>query len=222
MLEGLDAIDWSALTHAYGPAADVPELLRSLLSTDANEREQAFYELFGNMWHQGTVYPAAAAAVPFLDELLRTPDVPDKPGIACLLACIADGSGYFQVHAALDLGGPRWERILAEQGRTLQQELAEEAETVAAVRQVVSPILPHLVQYLYDPDTEVRRSVALAFANYPEHAALSMPALKDMLRTETNEEVLEDVRESLDRLAGSSVNSVEPEALQLHLDLFTE
>jgi hypothetical protein len=31
MLEGLDTIDWS-LTHAHGPATDVPGLLRPLLS----------------------------------------------------------------------------------------------------------------------------------------------------------------------------------------------
>ena len=34
MLDGLDAVDWSALAHAYGPAADVPGLLRALLDPD--------------------------------------------------------------------------------------------------------------------------------------------------------------------------------------------
>jgi hypothetical protein len=31
MLEGLDSIDWASLAHAHGSAADLPELLRSLL-----------------------------------------------------------------------------------------------------------------------------------------------------------------------------------------------
>ena len=32
MLEGLDAINWQQLTHAYGPATDVPDLIRKLTS----------------------------------------------------------------------------------------------------------------------------------------------------------------------------------------------
>ena len=79
MLEGLDAIDWSSLTHAHGPATDVPELLRSLLSEDPDVRLQALAELVEKIWHQGTVYPASAAAIPFLFELLTHPDVHD-PG----------------------------------------------------------------------------------------------------------------------------------------------
>src|SRR5438128_8301814 len=75
MLEGVDIVDWAALRHAYGEASDVPELLRSLLSSDAGRRHHAIYELFGNIYHQGTVYPATAAAVPFLYELLPSPKV---------------------------------------------------------------------------------------------------------------------------------------------------
>ena len=41
MLEGLDTIDWSSLTHAHGAAMNVPELLRSLLSEDADVWMQA-------------------------------------------------------------------------------------------------------------------------------------------------------------------------------------
>ncbi|MEV4709105.1 hypothetical protein [Actinoplanes sp. NPDC049316] len=59
MLDGLDEVDWAALTHAYGPAHDVPELLR----------EAALSDLYGRIFHQGTVYTATAAAVPFLVEL---------------------------------------------------------------------------------------------------------------------------------------------------------
>ncbi|MDZ7617237.1 MAG: PBS lyase, partial [Patescibacteria group bacterium] len=74
MLEGLDTVDWASLRHAYGEATDVPGLLSALLSPDPKLREEATCELFGNIWHQGTVYPASAAAVPFLYELLTAPD----------------------------------------------------------------------------------------------------------------------------------------------------
>src|SRR5690348_3356050 len=78
MLEGLDAINWAKLTHAYGPAEDVPGLIRKLASRNARVREGAYRALYGNLWHQHTVYEATAFAVPFLIHLLRAPDVKDK------------------------------------------------------------------------------------------------------------------------------------------------
>jgi hypothetical protein len=78
MLEGLDKIDWSKLSHAYGEATDVPEVLRALTSEDEGERLEAQSKLYGNLWHQGTVYEASAYAVPFFIELLESPKVTDK------------------------------------------------------------------------------------------------------------------------------------------------
>lgn len=69
-LAGLDAVAWDGLAHAYGPATDVPGLLRTLFSDSdsdsAEEAEEADYELWGRINHQGSVYPATPAAVPFL------------------------------------------------------------------------------------------------------------------------------------------------------------
>jgi hypothetical protein len=138
MLEGLDRVDWASLRHAYGAATDVPGLLRSLLSADPKVREQAIYELFGNIWHQGTIYPASAAAVPFLYELLTAPGVQDKSNIAHLLASIADGVGYLEVHAVGDFGEPTWRKILGERGKTLEGELEREAAEISAVRRAAS------------------------------------------------------------------------------------
>src|SRR5688572_30578809 len=101
VLEGLEAVDWTRLSHAYGPAADVPGLLRQLASTDAEARGAALYELYGNIYHQGTVYEATAHAVPFLVELLRAPELPDKEALLGLLQAIGQGSSYLQVHRPL-------------------------------------------------------------------------------------------------------------------------
>jgi hypothetical protein len=103
MFEKLDQIDWSKLKHAYGPASDVPDLLRSLASEDKEDREEAMYELCGNIWHQGTVYEATAPAVPFLLELLESPTVLGKEEILFLLAHLANGSSYHNVHQNLPL-----------------------------------------------------------------------------------------------------------------------
>lgn len=200
MLEGLDKVDWASLTHAYGEATDVPTLLRSLLSPDAKERERAVYDLFGNIWHQGTVYPATAAAVPFLYELLTAPGVPGKTDVAQLLACIADGVGYLEVHAVGDFGEPTWRKMLGEKGKTLEEEMEREHAEITSVRRAASKGLPHLIPYLRDDEPEIRRLVAVALGNYPEHAGVSLPALAAAEASESDEEVLAAVKESKARL----------------------
>ncbi len=100
MLEDLDSIDWHAVTHAYGPSDDVPDLLRSLLINDptvATVRCTTFF----NITHQGTIYEATIYAVPFLYELLASEDTPMKSDIACLIGEIGNGYGYYQVHGSL-------------------------------------------------------------------------------------------------------------------------
>ncbi|WP_431968304.1 hypothetical protein [Actinacidiphila sp. bgisy160] len=66
---GLDSVAWADLHHAYGPAGDVPALLRALASTDQESAEEAEQELWSSLVHQGTVYRATVPAVPFLARL---------------------------------------------------------------------------------------------------------------------------------------------------------
>src|SRR5690606_9664181 len=68
-LAGVDGVDWAAYRHAYGPAEDLPALLAAAGSADPGEAGEAVYELCGTVWHQGTIYPATAPAVPFLVAL---------------------------------------------------------------------------------------------------------------------------------------------------------
>ena len=99
MLDGLEQIDWAALRDAYGPATDFPRRLRAVLSSDKDERHAAFGELFSSIVHQGTVYEATVVAAPFIIQLLRSPPPHDAEYVALLLASIAEGRGYFEVHA---------------------------------------------------------------------------------------------------------------------------
>lgn len=56
--------------------------------------------LFGNIWHQGTVYPATAPAVPFLLEVLASKKA-NLPGLLTLLTSIAGGASYLDVHQSI-------------------------------------------------------------------------------------------------------------------------
>ena len=58
MLDRLDYIPWKRLTHAYGSAEDVPDLLRRLrtASREMTGERSPLWHLSGNIWHQGSVY----------------------------------------------------------------------------------------------------------------------------------------------------------------------
>jgi hypothetical protein len=90
MLEGLNAVDWASLSHAYGDASDVPHMLRGLASPDEGAREEALGHLYSSILHQGTYYPATAPTMPFLIELLQAPGVPGKKDLLRFLAGAAE------------------------------------------------------------------------------------------------------------------------------------
>ncbi len=203
MLDGLDDIDWGSLNHAYGDASDVPGLIRSLLSPEASD--DAAYGLFGNIWHQGTVYPATAASVSFLYQTLAAPEARGRSGVAHLLACIAAGRGYLEVHAVTPFGETAWRKILAERGKSLEEAMCREAAVTASVRRAASPGPPALIPFLEDGEPEIRRSVASALGEYSEHASFSLPALAAAAGREVDEEARDAIREAIDRLTSRCI-----------------
>ncbi|MER5402779.1 HEAT repeat domain-containing protein [Streptomyces sp. NPDC002599] len=64
--EELGAVDWRSLDHAYGDGSDIPDWIRALYGDDADRAGKAMSALFNGVLHQGTVYPATVAVVPFL------------------------------------------------------------------------------------------------------------------------------------------------------------
>lgn len=95
MLERLEEVPWNTLEHAYGTAEDVPDLLRQLLSTDPKLRSETQWTLYGNIFHQGTRYPATPYVVPFLIEMCAEPSVPDRSWLLSYWGSLI--TGYFSV-----------------------------------------------------------------------------------------------------------------------------
>lgn len=139
----LDRVQWHALTHAYGSAEDVPELISALYQDDRETADEAIYELYGNIHHQGTVYPASAPAVPFLAHAVR--HAPFKRAeLLMLLASLADHDP-----AAVDL--PHWPDT-----------------SVAAVCVELCRELPGLLWCLEDAERGVRRAALRVIAAVAE------------------------------------------------------
>lgn len=178
MLEGLAGIDWGSLNHAYGAAADVPDLLRALASPERKVRSRALYGLYGNIWHQGTVYEATAYAVPFLIELLREAMVQDKAEILGLLQAISRGSSYLEVHQ--DLEWYRKERRTA----AFQEQLRQEVIWVRKASEAVSAGIPAYRALLAAPSLKLRIWSAYVLANCAERFREVASALRARLRGE--------------------------------------
>lgn len=86
MFEGLHAIPWAELPHAYGSPEEVPVWLRQLTSDDEQVRQRAMDRLGASLHHQGGIYPATAYAVPYLIALLEKPAMQGKDEILGWLA----------------------------------------------------------------------------------------------------------------------------------------
>lgn len=112
LVRRLEEIPWSRLDHAYGSGADVPALLYAVHLGTAEVREAAWFELWGNIHHQGTVYAATVPAVPFLDEIARSPERPDRVQALSFLREIALGDGS-AAGTVRDAVRPRAETLLA-------------------------------------------------------------------------------------------------------------
>lgn len=93
MIELSDPL-WSKLSHAYGSAVDVPELLRQLASSPGPKvgyDSEPWFSLWSSLCHQGDVYDASYAALPHIVE------------IACNATKPIDFS-FFQLPAAIEIG----------------------------------------------------------------------------------------------------------------------
>ncbi len=169
MFAGLDDVDWASMHHAYGPATDVPDLLRGLLADDAQAREMALDGLYGAVHHQGDIYDCTIACIPFLLQAVADARVLDRGGILGLLASI---------------GGAN----IDDQDDT---DIAEEDESswhwnFRLAHQAVLAGNPTFLGLVADPDPKVRRQTPRALLACWEQAVAILPALQQRLAVESD------------------------------------
>jgi hypothetical protein len=152
-LAGLDEVDWSAVSDAYGPATDIPALFRALVSSDPDHREFACLLLHQTIWHQGNVYSATAVAIPFLYNLLEADGPHDKEGIAGLLGLIADGQPPFMHCESNPKAAAEWRAILVKAGKSLDDEIAEGHKVADEIRRQLAR-RPDLLSFCLEPRSD--------------------------------------------------------------------
>jgi len=81
---------WRELSHAYGPAKDIPELLQRLapLSAISDYETEPYFSLWSSLCHQGDVYSASYAAVPHLISIKTLDGSSSTVSILQLVICI--------------------------------------------------------------------------------------------------------------------------------------
>ncbi len=95
----IEDIDWGSLEHAYGSAADVPDMLRGLRADDPKVRFNARDGIHAALDHQGVQrFESTFRAIPFLIEALSDPSTPERGEIARLLAELAVGDTCWFLH----------------------------------------------------------------------------------------------------------------------------
>jgi hypothetical protein len=191
MLEALEALataDWHRLSHAYGPADDVPELLRALVSPDPRARDKAHEALYGDVLHQGTVYSATVAVVPIMLDLAGDPAVPDRGWLLAYLADVARSFVVIRPYEPEVFTGPR-------------AEWPEWARDTSEAHDAVRRGLSRVVRLLDDPDAGVRRGAAAALASLRDDAPAASEALRARLAREGNQWVRAGIQLGLADLA---------------------
>jgi len=119
-------VNWSELTHAYGPATDIPGLLGSLRTAPAPRKytDEPWFSLWSALCHQGDVYTASYAALPELVKIAS--DL--EPGVAveCLhLAALIE----LERHKATAPTIPEHVRVAYDSALADARDLAQRAVT---------------------------------------------------------------------------------------------
>lgn len=160
----LDSPAWDQLQHAYGPASDIPDLLKQLAADSRQKKstdDAPWHSLWSALCHQDDVYTASYAAVPHIVQIALDAKGP------------IDFS-FFLLPASIEVARKR------KRGPELPQEL--EWDYFAALRSLIECAARHAAS---DWDISMLLSVLAAIA-----AAKGQPNLSDLL-TELSSSVIE-------------------------------
>lgn len=170
----LQAIAWHELDHAYGPADGIPDWIRALRSDRRETRQEAIEHLSNSINHQGSVYSASLAAIPFLQSLVRDRSVHDRQDIILLLLHLAIGypDNWLPAGFAINTWAKEAFRLFGS---------STYADLLVNVYHAVRGDARYWVHLLSEPSVHVRIAAGYALAWFREEALAVLPSLRRSL-----------------------------------------
>ncbi len=154
ILTAIAQVKWGDLCHAYGTADDVAAQLAAITVGDHVTRTTAWWNLWGNIHHQGTIYAATVPAVPVLVRLADWINFPDRAEAILFLREVAEAKGV--VVWSYDSAG----NIVHDED--LQAELTDE------LRGTIHRSAEHLLSSWRTAPVDVRRALILLLTSLPD------------------------------------------------------
>lgn len=173
-LAGIADIPWPDLTHAYGPATDLPPLFPALLNAHHDRHEETWEEFWNLVMHQGTLYPATVAVIPLFIGWLDQPEVNVQGALWGFLTAAVTGN---------------FQREEREDDFYTSYYGAAYGEIVQRVRQAVLAGLPKYIDMAQSQDETNRKAAYTLLAELPEAIPTTLPLLGERLQHEVSAEL---------------------------------
>lgn len=201
LLDRLHNVEWTRLHHAYGPATDVPDLLRALVdpsNAPAPLRSQAQHDrrgiaeqvewlLWGNVFHQGTRWQVTAHVVPFLVEILT--EGPQDPRLQGFLLSYLH---HLAIGYPEEAFPERFDPDTAFRGLAGQVDPGGEPDYSNSIGAAlwardsylaVEAAIAHIAPSMCATDASVAMEAIALMASFPRCASHTLPILRHLLNT---------------------------------------
>lgn len=165
-------VDWKNTEHAYGSATDVPQLFIRICAEDAEVRKAAWWHLYGNLFHQGTRYPATVLAIPFFIELLEYEGVPEKQKILLYLTNCLLGYPEYYIHQIPDYEGDFFNPEY------------DPDQVMKGLYEAVAKGIPTYLQFMQQGNNEEKQAAIFLLAWFYPLQQKIVPALKYFIEEE--------------------------------------
>ena len=178
----LASVPWDELEHAYGPAGDVPDLLRRIPKARGNKLNELAGELWSRVLHQGTFYSASPAVARWMAEALPEADAEHQEFYYTMLG---------------DFGSSA--RLSFKAGRAIECHAGGDPVHAEELKQVLQSIQHRAAAALTHPGIAIRLGAANVAGAFPDMDPAVVAALRDRYFAEPEPEVRGAILEGLDR-----------------------
>ena len=223
VLGKVNNINWKKLRHAYGTAEDVPDQLLDLLSSDINIVEDARWDLYNNIFHQGARYEATPFAIPFLYELIQSEETLERESIILMLVHFALGYEGEYLPDGLDVSKFKNEYSEAEVKMTVSErkeskKIGYSPQAIIDCYEEVKKGIPILYNLIRHENKKISRSAIYALAWFPECAEESINRINTCLSSLIEEKDISNALLSIGLLARNSNENIEILGLEKYLE----